>query len=160
MAALSDNMTLLEPSAGMGKIIDTIDRCYSFTGMQYHMVELNKEKCRYLSLGAMTNPSRTIYHADFLEFKTDIKFDRIIACPPFKGNTDVLHIEKMYSHLKKKGLLVTLTSPYWLTNNEPIQVKFREWLSDKEYSLHMLPDNTFMEKDRTVPTAMLRIYKR
>ncbi len=56
--------------------------------------------------------------------------------------------------------MVTLTSPYWLTNNEPIQVEFRKWLEGKDYYMQMLPDNSFIEKGKSVPTAILKIYKK
>jgi hypothetical protein len=66
----------------------------------------------------------------------------------------------MYELLERKGIMVTLTSPNWVLNNEPHQVQFREWLIDKNYSMTMLPDNSFMEKGKTVPTMILKIFKR
>lgn len=55
--------------------------------------------------------------------------------------------------------MVSLTSPYWITNNESHQIEFREWLEDKNYQLEILPDNSFVEKDKTVPTAIITIKK-
>lgn len=163
MASISDFMSILEPSAGNGKIASYILEKYSFTELYFTLIELNKEKCDYMK--ANLNPDWEIVKGDFLNFQNTYSFDnktfdRVIACPPFKGNIDVVHIEKMYSLLAKKGLMVTLTSPYWLTNNEPHQVHFREWLADKDYYMKVLPDNSFMEKGRSVPTAILKIFKK
>lgn len=154
-AALTDYLDLLEPSAGTGNIIDCIVENYTFAGLGIDCVELNKEKFM-----ALKSKGYRSYNADFLVWNNDKKYDRIIACPPFKGNCDILHIRKMYDLLKPKGIVVTLTSPLWILNNEPLQVEFREWLKDKNYSMEMLPDNSFVEKDKTVPTMILKIYKK
>jgi hypothetical protein len=67
----------------------------------------------------------------------------------------------MYNlHLKYKGILVTLTNPTWVLNNELIHLSFRKWLEGKEYYMQMLPDNSFMEKEKTVLTAILKIFKK
>lgn len=86
-------------------------------------------------------------------------YDAIVAAPPFINNSDVVHIQKMYRHLGLRGIIITLTTPFWTVNNEPHQVKFRDWLKDKNYKMTMLPDDTFMEKGKTVPTALLIIKK-
>ena len=39
--------------------------------------------------------------------------------------------------------LISLTSPYWFTNNEPLQVEFRKFLLDKPHKVNMLVDNCF-----------------
>ena len=66
----------------------------------------------------------------------------------------------MYGLLKIGGILVSLTSPLWITNNEEHQVKFREWLADKDYSMKMLPENSYIEDYKSVPTMMIKIYKK
>jgi hypothetical protein len=65
----------------------------------------------------------------------------------------------MYDLLDDNGIIITLTTPYWTTNNETHQVQFRKFLEDKKYTLKMLPDMTFFEKNKTVPTALLTIEK-
>lgn len=156
-AWLTDSQIILEPSAGNGKIISFIEANYSFNQMQFDLVELNKEKAQHLV--EIKKSNWNVFHKDFLQFENAKQYDRIIACPPFKGNVDIIHIQRMYQLLAKKGVIVSLTSPYWLTNNEAHQVEFRKWLTDKEYYLTMLPDNSFIEKERTVPTAILQIVK-
>jgi hypothetical protein len=155
MAAVTDHHSILEPSAGEGRILDVLTQEYSFQNLTIDAVELNKEK--YLTL---LSKGYNAYNQDFLQFTPDKLYDRIIACPPFKGNIDVVHIQKMFKHLDRKGILVTLTSPNWVNNNDAHQVEFRNWLSTKEYYARMLPDNSFMEKGRSVPTMILKIFNK
>lgn len=151
-------MSVLEPSAGEGKIVKYIEENYSFENVRYDMVELNKVKVDHMiSLG---RPNWNVVRGDFLNTSLpQFNYDRIVACPPFKNNEDTVHIMKMYRLLKRKGIIVSLTSPRWVVDNEPHQVEFRSWLSSKEYTFRMLPDNSFVEKHRTVPTAILQIFK-
>lgn len=146
------NFSILEPSAGVGFLAEEIKRQYPISNID--CVELNKEKFDKLKL----NFPNAI-HADFLTHSFDEKYDLILAAPPFKGNIDLTHIMKMYELLNEHGQIASLTSPYWLTNNEPLQVYFRGWLNDKKHRLEMLPDMSFSEKDKTVPTAILSIWK-
>lgn len=144
-------LKVLEPSAGVG---DLILRKLSYLLFKFTCVELNKEK--YDELKKIYHNS---IHGDFMKLDFEEKFDIIIAAPPFNNNVDVEHIQKMYSVLENGGIIVTLTTPYWMTNNEPHQVQFREWLKDKYHKFEMLPDMTFVEKGKTVPTGILILKK-
>lgn len=148
----ASNLKGLEPSAGTGILADHLAK---WTHAKITCVELNKEKC-----DALIAKQYNTIHGDFLNIEFKEKFNFIIAAPPFKDNVDVIHIQKMYELLQHWGTIVTLTSPFWLTNNETHQVTFREFLKDKKHTLEMLPDNTFIEKGKTVPTAILTLYKK
>ena len=154
LSSLRNNLTILEPSAGTGNIIDCLVKEYAFENLSIDCVELNKEKFTELK-----SKGYNAFNADFLQWEPGKYYDRIIACPPFKGNVDLKHIQKMFSHLDEKGTLITLTSPLWITNNDTHQIEFRNWLSDKDYSMQMLPDNSFMEKGKSVPTMILKLKK-
>ncbi len=149
--------TILEPSAGDGRILDILQARYDHK-LNIDAVELNKEKCDKL-----VEKGYNAFNMDFLNFNTKDfvhqKYTKIIAAPPFKDNIDLKHIMHMYEMLKYPGTLVSLTTPYWLTNNESHQVEFRKWLKGKSYTLTMLLDNSFMEKGKTVPTAIIKIYR-
>ncbi len=153
MNAYFPRLKLLEPSAGEGALIDMAAN-HIAQKLEITSVELNKDKCELLKNNGF-NP----IHGDFLTTEFDTKFNLIIAAPPFKNNVDVHHIEKMYSLLEKQGVIVSLTTPYWVINNEEHQVKFREFLKDKKAKFEMLPDNTFTEKGKTVPTMILTLIK-
>lgn len=147
---------ILEPSAGKGNIVDRINFHYPDNRFEIDCVELNRSKYEIL-----LSKGYNAYHCDFLNFKQvepKVKiYDRIIACPPFNNNVDLNHIMSMYDFLGYEGYVVSLTSPLWITNNEPKHIAFREWLKGKDYMMKMLPDNSFMEKGRSVPTMMIKI---
>ena len=151
---ISDTKKLLEPSAGVGNLLNnTYAKEFDIT-----CIELNKDKCDVLH-----DKGYNALHGDFISKARDLDentFDVILAAPPFNGNFDLIHIVNMYRLLKPGGIIVTLTSPYWLTNNEEHQVAFRSFLDGKDHSLEMLQDNTFIEKKKTVPTAILTLRKK
>lgn len=164
-AELFDDCYILEPSAGNGAILEALANHPTRTGLSVNAVELNDEKFRHIN-GKLKNDllykkfvSYFAFHFDFLKFNMGMRYNRIIAAPPFKDNIDLAHIRHMYSMLLDDGILVSLTTPYWMTNNEEHQIKFRKWLEDKKYSITLVKDDTFLEKGKTVPTAIIKIYK-
>jgi len=154
---IDTNIKVLEPSAGEGGLLKPSWMAESlFNKADITCVELNKEKCEKLK---QNEKHLNVIHADFLNYDFSDTYDVIIAAPPFNNNIDVEHIQKMYSLLNEYGIIVTLTTPYWMTNNESHQVEFREWLKEIDHKIEMLPDMTFIEKSKTVPTAILIIKK-
>lgn len=156
------HVRVLEPSCGEGRIINYLHNNLSnYSKYHYTCVELNKNLLKKAeeNLDFIMDHLIEFEQADFLLWGKHKRepFDLIVACPPFKDNIDLQHIKLMYDNLKPGGQMVTLTSPYWLTNNEAHQVEFRSWLVGKAYHLIMLPDNSFMEKNKSVPTAILKI---
>ncbi len=150
---LNDGHLVLEPSAGEGDLVDLF-------GIRHHenpidCVELNGDKCEVLK-----SKGYNVIHGDFLTLDLPkYGYSRIIAAPPFKANIDLQHIRKMYDCLNPGGILVSLTSPYWVANNELPQIQFREWLTTIPHTLEMLPENTFVERGKSVLTAILKIVK-
>lgn len=161
------NSNILEPSAGEGNLLNPSDQANAWIKYDTYnitAIELNKEKadkCKhFLSTDSMYEYANIdVIHGDFLNVELKEKYNQIIAAPPFNNNIDVLHIQKMYDVCEPGGIIITLTSPYWMTNNEAHQVAFREWLKDKQHTIEMLPDMTFVEKEKTVPTAIM-IFKK
>lgn len=167
-AELYPECSILEPSAGNGAILEVLAEHKKWNDLRVTAVELNDDKFQHINgklkkdLLSLQFKEYAAYHSDFLKWNvtpTVFTFDRIIAAPPFKDNVDLAHIKHMYANLSSRGILVSLTTPYWMTNNEEHQVRFRSWLASKSYSITMLPDMTFAEKGKTVPTAIIKIYK-
>lgn len=160
LADISYVDSVLEPSAGDGKIVDALRTIYPDKN-DITCVELN-----FLKAETLNSKGYVTINGDFLLIKDVLvdhgyKFHKIIAAPPFKDNIDLSHIMAMHKLLYPIGgsCLVSLTTPYWTTNNEPRQVEFRKWLEGKTYTMEMVPDNMFVEKGRTVPTAIIKIWK-
>lgn len=148
------NISILEPSAGSGDLIDGIVYYYPFLSLDIDCIELNKEMRDQLKAKGYN-----VVGEDFLKFSSDKKYDYIIACPTYKDNIDVEHIMHMYRFLKVGGSVVSLTSPYWTTRNSARQRTFREWLADKKYYMKMLPDFSFVEDYDTQPSMIINITK-
>lgn len=147
-----NNLDILEPSAGTGNLVDGILKHSPAANVD--CIELNR-KCRL----ALKDKGYNVIGSDFLRFNSGKKYDYIIACPTYKNNIDVVHIMHMYDLLKPGGCIVSLTSPYWVTNNDTHQVEFRSFLADKEYKMVMLTDNSFVEEYQTQPSMIIKIYK-
>ena len=63
------------------------------------------------------------------------------------------------SFIKNGGTLISLTYPLWIMNNGESQTKFRKWLENKNYTMKMLIDNSFVENYKTQPSIKLIIKK-
>lgn len=102
-ASLEDGMTICEPSAGTGRILDAI----AATGLQLAVTacEICTTLCKHLFDKYQT---ATLRQGDFLSMTFSQQFDRIIMNPPFRRGTDVKHINHALRWLKPGGKLVSL----------------------------------------------------
>lgn len=150
--ALKDGDRVLEPSAGYGLLADGIMSYNSNINLE--CVELNQ-----LCKNTLKEKGYNVVGSDFFLFNPDYQYDYVIGAPNFRDNIDCKHVMKMYELLKPNGTLVSIMSPYWTTGDSELQITFRKWLEGKTYSIEMLPDNSFMEEGKTVPTITIEIVK-
>jgi len=143
---------ILEPSAGTGDLVEGL--LSKIPTLDIDCIELNKEKRDVLK-----EKGFNVVGEDFLKTIPNKQYDVVIACPTYKNNIDIIHIMHMYRFLKIGGYILSLTSPHWTIRNEEHQVLFREWLVDKDYSMTMLEDNSFVENYKTQPSMLIKIYK-
>jgi len=146
---------ILEPSAGKGFLLYHMANLLPiYHTFEIDCVELNKE-----NLEILKENGYNVIGEDFLEMKyyNHKKYDYIIAAPTYKNNIDVEHIMHMYKYLRRGGRIVSLTHPTWTTNNSERQQRFRKWLEDKDYSMVMLKDNSYIEKYKTQPSMIIKI---
>lgn len=109
---------VLEPSAWLWSIVDEIVK-KDFKML--NLVELDKNKYEILREREITNKLHCS-NCDFLDFrskslidsyiwdKDDLKFNKIIANPPFSKSQDIKHILYMYELLKDGGRIVSVAS--------------------------------------------------
>lgn len=152
VAEIKDGHRVLEPSAGVGLLAEGILRHNS--NIQLDCIELNSE-CKK----ALKEKGLNVIWSNFLDFKPKYLYDRVIGAPNFKDNIDCEHVMKMYDCVKPGGKVISIMSPYWMTGSSDLQVKFREWLTDKSYRITMLPDNSYVEDGNTVPTILIILEK-
>jgi 16S rRNA G1207 methylase RsmC len=103
LPSLSAGSTVLEPSAGLGRIYTALRRA-GHAGPVV-LAENSPDCCR--ELYTLTDGDNvTLKQGDFLEM--DITADAVIMNPPFKMGRDMKHIKHALSCLKPGGLLVSL----------------------------------------------------
>lgn len=152
VADIKNGHKVLEPSAGVGLLADGILKHNS--NIKLDCIELNSE-CKK----TLKDKGLNVIWSNFLDFKPKYLYDRVIGAPNFRGNIDCEHVIKMYDCVKKGGKVISIMSPYWMTGNSELQIKFRKWLADKSYKITMLPDNSYMEGGKTVPTILIILEK-
>lgn len=150
---ITPDSRILEPSAGSGDLIDYIKNKLFFN-TPIDVVELNNEKASILK-----SKGYNLIGRDYMNTVVEDKYDIIVACPPFKSDMNLDHIQKMYSDLNRNGIIATLCNTKWITDNTEKSVKFREFLLNVNYTMTMIPDNSFMEKGKSVPSLILKIKK-
>ena len=143
---------VLEPSAGSGNLVQGILNKYPYLSL--YCVELNKELRDILK-----SKKFNVIGEDFFKLTPDPRYDFVIATPTYKDNVDVEHIMHMYNFIREGGTIISLTYPAWTTHNSDRQRKFRYWLEDKNYSMKMLKDNSFVENFDTQPSMIITITK-
>lgn len=92
--------TVLEPSAGNGRLVDKIQ----FTSKdRIQCVEISKTNCSVLK-----EKGYKVENMDFLKYSKENKFKKIIMNPPFTKNQAKMHVEKAFEHLLEEGKLVAI----------------------------------------------------
>jgi|APSaa5957512535_1039671.scaffolds.fasta_scaffold06662_4 hypothetical protein len=143
-AELEDGMSILEPSAGQGNILDLLNGDYKIT-------------CGELFLGnrkILEEKGYKVEFDDFMEFVTAYKFDRVIMNPPFEHQADIDHVLHAFSMLQKGGKLVSIMSRSVLHRENKKTVQFREFLEKHGYWLE-LPEDSFKESGTGVHTVIV-----
>jgi len=152
MADILRGHTILEPSAGQGAIIDSINRKYpGYPVAYFELMEINQTFLR-------KNPTANFLGSDFLKC-SDIKFDRIIANPPFTKNQDIDHIRHMFSCLNRYGILVSIASKHWKISNNKKEKAFAKWLNDLEAEIIEIDSGTFKESGTMIEALIIKIKK-
>lgn len=152
----SEELTILEPSAGQGAIIKAVLRANPALLVHYfELMEINRtflEKIPdAISLGKdFLKESKSMYY---------LGFDRIIANPPFSKNQDIDHICQMYLCCKPGGRIVTIAGKHWQIGQENKCQQFREWLQEINAEIIEVPAGEFKESGTSIATCIIIINK-
>jgi hypothetical protein len=150
--SINPNMTILEPSAGRGALIEAVRRrCPSAVVDCY---ELMPENVQFLEKVEGAH----IIGTDFT--KSEGKWQRIIANPPFSGNQDIDHVYMMYDRLDVGGELSCIVSQHWKFANDRKCVRFREWLEINEADVIDIDGGEFKESGTSVATSLIHIVRK
>lgn len=149
LAEVSEDHSVLEPSAGRGAIVKAL---FAAGASQVWAVEQHEPFRRELAELVELLPE-----TDFMQVQ-DTMFDRIIMNPPFSKRRDGWHVLRAWDLLAPGGRLVSVMSA---------GVKFREdapypairALAERCGSIEELPDDSFASSGTRVRTAVLVLNK-
>lgn len=153
IAHIYSDHKVLEPSAGQGALVDLIleqtNNCMC--------IELMPENAEILR-----KKGYSVLEGDFLEFEIsdNLRFDRIVANPPFTKNQDIDHILHMYDLLKPGGKMVSMASPSWTFGNQKKQKEFREGLDYVNATITEVPEGEFKSSGTNIRSVIIEILKR
>lgn len=142
-AEISEGMSVLEPSAGMGHIADQIREA----GFEPDVCEISFQRRELLALKGFN-----IVEFDFLELTET--YDRIIMNPPFSDRRDSEHVQHAYSLLKPGGRLVAIVGEGVFFGSDKRAKEFRDWVELVGGSDEALEENTFMDANLPVNTGV------
>lgn len=150
--SLSADMTILEPSAGRGALVEAVRRrCPSAIVDCY---ELMPENVPFLEKVEGAH----IVGTDFT--KAEGKWQRIIANPPFSGNQDIDHVYMMYDHLQIDGEMSVITSQHWKFAQDNKCQYFRRWLEDNNADITDIDGGAFKESGTSIKTSLIHIIRK
>lgn len=150
---LKDDMKILEPSAGRGTLIKALQK--QLPTAKVDCYEAMPENRKYLE--ALQNV--TIIGEDFLQSDLSVKYDVIVANPPFSKNQDVTHVLRMYEHLKCGGRLVAIMSPHWQHAQDKKSKQFREFLQSVGGQTYEIAEGAFKQSGTNIRTYYVVIDK-
>ena len=88
-----------------------------------------------------------------------VKYDYIIANPPFCKNQDVTHVLRMYEHLAAGGRLVAIMSPHWQHAQDKKSQQFRDFLQSVGGEVHEIDEGAFAESGTQIKTYFVVLNK-
>jgi hypothetical protein len=141
LADIQPGHSILEPSAGMGALLDAIGSRPGVVAVEVNQHLAEVLRTRY--------PLAAVQCSDFLALNGELgQFDRILMNPPFEGGADIEHIRHAYAKLKPGGRLVAICA------NGPRQ---REELGEVCSEWIDLPPGSFKAHGTNVNTAIVVI---
>lgn len=156
LAEINETDSILEPSAGQGSIIKSINKVSKIIPDCYELMEINK----IVLQNKISDNSLlcNIIGSDFLQHNGK-KYSKIIANPPFSKNQDIEHLIKMYDTLSVGGKLVCITSKSWVSGNQKKQIEFKDWLTKIKAKIIDIENGVFKDSGTMVGGKIIVIDK-
>lgn len=153
MACIRAEITVLEPSAGVGNIVRAIRKTYA----RIHAIEIDINRYSILSTVVPWRVPDIAEHADFLRLTPTPKYDRVVMNPPFARQEDIRHVSHAMRFLKPGGRLVSVMSAAVMFRTDRRATDFREMVAGKCATIERLPEGTFRESGTMVNSCVVTI---
>lgn len=139
-ADIQPGMSVLEPSAGKGDILDAVKE-------QHPEAKTTAIEPVHSLRDIITAKGHELHDdSDFLEHKG--QYDRIVMNPPFEGRQDVSHVMHAYNeNLKPGGRLVAIMGAGSFGGSSKNDREFQQWLEDHDAEIEDMPSGSFAGTD-------------
>lgn len=127
-ACIDYGMSVFEPSAGIGSIIEAIKEYHKDDNLKIFCNEYNSMLCGYVK----EKHGIDCWNLDLMEIQFSHQFDRILMNPPFEKLQDAKHIMKCFTALKSGGRLISIAGMGWTFNTSAVAEEFRTFLGLSE----------------------------
>lgn len=150
LARVGIGMTLLEPSAGSGRIVDAANKA----GAEVFAIEVDAAMSTNLSGRGVRCICR-----DFLavEPRAERSFQVVVMNPPFGRRQDVRHITHAAKFVRPGGRLVAVASAGAAFRQDRETREFRALVDSHHGMITPLPAGTFKESGTGVNTVLVEI---
>lgn len=144
MAGIKPGMTVLEPSAGNGRLADAARDA----GAEVDTIEVSDTLRNVLAA-----KKHNVIASNFEMHESSKQYDAVLMNPPFSDRKDALHIMRAWDMVKPGGKLVAIAGEGVFFGSDARAKAFRDWLDERGAEVEKLPDNTFMGADQIVQTG-------
>lgn len=157
LAGIVEGDMVLEPSAGMGALVDVA----LAHGAKVMAVEFSLDRCKYLQQRYGANPGVAVICDNFLDIGGALKpeFDAILTNPPFSGQGSrslyAAHIELAMGYLAPGGTIVAIVPSSFSYSNDRAVVDLRRLLESWGAHVEELPEDTFKSSGTSVRALLV-----
>ena len=121
LAKIDDYMSLLEPGAGIGSLVDLLKHKPYLDHLDIYCCEINHSLRRILEL-----KKYNVINGDIMELQSGA-FDRIIMNPPFEKGQDMDHVTHCFNNLlAPNGVLVSIVGAGAISGQTAKHIAFKE----------------------------------
>lgn len=135
-ADIGPGMSVLEPSAGKGDILDAIMERHADDNLSTHAIEPNFSLRSILGL-----KGHNVVDHDFMQHAG--QYDRVVMNPPFERGQDMEHVKHAFGMLKPGGKLVAVMAG----GNSGKRPEFDQWVNEQGGTVDELPPGSFSGSD-------------
>lgn len=152
LAEIKENMSVLEPSAGTGNLVDAISVPCDILCIE--PFKQNKDILCQKGYECIFDTFEN-FNANNIQ-----KFDRIIMNPPFASQKDALHLMTAFNLLNAGGIIVAIISENALYYETRISDELRDFIKENNGYIESIPSNSFEESGTTIETVIVKIVKK
>lgn len=149
LACIAPGMVVLEPSAGIGNIVDAIERA----GGRAHAYEIDAK--RLASCKDRCILAGGIRLRSFLADKPEPMFDVVAMNPPFAKQADIEHVMHAAKFLKPGGRLVSVMSASIAFRTDAKTEAFRAFINSRNAQIEKLPAGAFKASGTSVNAVIV-----